>query len=50
MSKTIRQNKTKGWLEKLQHMRKERKLARDLKADKSLFELDTYYDEIVAAM
>jgi len=50
MSKTIRSIKTKGWLERLQHMRKERKLARDLKADISLFELDTYYDEIVTPM
>ena len=50
MSKTIRQNKTKGWLEKLQKMRKERKHARDLKADKSLFEFELYYDDVVTAM
>ena len=46
MSKTIRRTTTKGWLEKLQRMRKERKEARDLKADKSLFELDIYSDEL----
>ena len=50
MSKTIRKQKTKGWIQRLQHMRRERKLARDLKADQSLFETETFFEEVVAAM
>ena len=39
MSKTIRNEKTRGFLDKLQKMRKDRKEARDLKADQ-LFNID----------
>ena len=36
MSKTIRNQQTRGFLDKLQRSRKERKEARDLKADELL--------------
>ena len=32
MSKTVKQEKTKGYLTRIENQRKERKLARDLKA------------------
>ena len=44
MSKTIRNQQTRGYLDKLQRSRKERKQARDLKADE-LFIVDTLLNE-----
>ena len=41
MSKTIRNEKTRGFLDKLQRSRKERKQARDLKADQLFMEEST---------
>ena len=45
MSRTIRNEKTKGWLDKLQQQRHDRKQARTLKADPSLFE-ESYLEEL----
>ena len=39
MSRTIRNEQTKGYLDKLQNERKTRKLLRELKADKMLQEM-----------
>ena len=43
MSKTIRNERTRGFLDKLQRARKQRKEARDLKADE-LFYVDHMFD------
>ena len=43
MSKTIRNERTRGFLDKLQRTRKDRKEARDLKADE-LFNIDYMFD------
>ena len=45
MSRTIRNEKTKGWLDKLQQQRHDRKQARTLKADPFLF-LDSNLEEV----
>ena len=50
MSKTIRNEKTRGWLDELSEMRNKRRQARRLKADQSLFEDEFYYDDIASAM
>ncbi len=50
MSKTIRNEKTRGWLDKLQQMRRDRKAARDLKADQWLLEDDQFFDDMTPAM
>ena len=44
MSKTIRNQQTRGFLDKLQRSRKERKEARDLKADE-LFNIDFLFQQ-----
>jgi len=48
MSKTIRNERTRGFLDKLQKSRKERKEARDLKADQ-LFNIDFLLDNLSPA-
>ena len=48
MSKTIRNERTRGFLDKLQRSRKERKEARDLKADE-LFNIDFLFQELTPA-
>ena len=48
MSKTIRNQQTRGFLDKLQRSRKERKEARDLKADE-LFNIDFLFQELTPA-
>ena len=48
MSKTIRNEQTRGFLDKLQRSRKERKEARDLKADQ-LFNIDFLFDNLSPA-
>jgi len=48
MSKTIRNERTRGFLDKLQRARKERKEARDLKADQ-LFNLDFTSENLFVA-
>jgi len=50
MSKTIRNERTRGWLNKLQRERTDRKQARDLKADQSFLEKLIDFDEIRPAM
>jgi len=50
MTKTIRNEKTRGWLDKLQQIRRNRKQARDLKADQAFLEFDSYFDDITPAM
>ena len=50
MSHTIRNEQTKGWLDRLEHQRRERKQARALKADPSFFEEDILPDYLVAEM
>ena len=49
MAKTIRNEQTKGWLDRLEHQRRERKQARALKADPALFE-EVFFDNLVAEM
>ena len=44
MSKTIRNERTRGFLDKLQRSRKDRKQARDLKADE-LFNIDFLFPQ-----
>lgn len=48
MSKTIRNEQTRGFLDKLQRSRKERKEARDLKADQ-LFNIDFLFENLTTA-
>ena len=43
MSKTIRNERTKGWLDKLALQRRTRKVLRELKADEVTFEWDDNY-------
>ena len=50
MSHTIRNEQTKGWLDRLEHQRRERKQARAFKADPSLFEEVSFFDDLVAEM
>ena len=50
MSKTIRNERTRGWLNRLQRERTERKQARDLKADQSFLEKLIDFDEMKPAM
>ncbi len=45
MSKTIRNERTRGFLDKLQRSRKNRKETRDLKADE-LFNIDFLFQEL----
>ena len=40
MSKTIRNERTKGYLDKLQQQRRTRKMIRDVKAEELLFDLE----------
>jgi len=48
MSKTIRNEQTRGFLDKLQRIRKDRKYARALKADE-LFNIDFLYENLTPA-
>ena len=43
MSKTIRNERTKGWLDKLALQRRTRKVLRELKADEVIIEWDDNY-------
>ena len=43
MSKTIRNERTKGWLDKLALQRRTRKVLRELKADEVIVEWDDNY-------
>lgn len=42
MSRTIRNEQTKGYLDKLQNERRTRKLLRELKADEMMQEMSNY--------
>ena len=48
MSKTIRNERTRGFLDKLQRARKQRKEARDMKADE-LFTIDFNFENLTPA-